>query len=398
MRKSQHRKRNAILMPAGRDSLHRQYLDGMADFDLHLMVYDDSFDKFRNDTDYVVCQQGYKMDMAYNYIESHSWFLDEYEYVFLVDDDIRMTASSVNKLFDVMKDYNLKIAQPALTFSYGTYDITMHDPTCILRYTDFVEMMMPCFSRDALLKVLPTFKEKVRWQGIEFHWPLLISTNHKDMAVIDEVSAVHARPIRSNSPVYWEFMDKYMKENHLSMNENVYGCVPRPTDALQRDLYVVRSSGEVAEIRRKVKSLVASYFADNHAVALRDVPYVGVALFIAAFITEKREYYSAAAWWFDKLLGHLSGGNCLFPDSQIRLVDSFLLLLLSDGVVGRYAGDLPRLLSEISKVADRAQCPVGVASVSTSSADFFAGILDLGLAYNAAMSPMKAYKLQHIIS
>ena len=158
---------------------------------------------------------------------------------FLVDDDIRMTASSVNRLFDVMKDYNLEIAQPALTLSYGTYYITMHDPTCMLRYTDFVEMMMPCFSRDALLKVLPTFKEKVRWQGIEFHWPVLIDTCHKDMAVIDDILAVHARSIRSNSPVYCKLMDKYMKENHLSMNENVYGCVPRSEDTLQHDGYVV---------------------------------------------------------------------------------------------------------------------------------------------------------------
>lgn len=388
MRKSQHRKRNAILMPAGSDSLHRQYLDGMADFDLHLMVYDDSFSEFCNDTDYVTCLSGYKMDMAYNYIESHPWFLDEYEYVFLVDDDIRMTASSVNRLFDVMKDYNLEIAQPALTLSYGTYYITMHDPTCMLRYTDFVEMMMPCFSRDALLKVLPTFKEKVRWQGIEFHWPVLIDTCHKDMAVIDDILAVHARSIRSNSPVYCKLMDKYMKENHLSMNENVYGCVPRSEDTLQHDGYVVRSSREVVEIRQKAKLMVLSYFADNRTVALRDVPYVGIALFIAAFITEKREYYSAAAWWFDKLLGHLSGGGYSLADSQTRLVDLFLSLLSSDGVVGRYAAGLPHLLSEISKTAERVRCPVGVASVSSYSADFFTGILNLGLAYNAALSPL----------
>ena len=386
-----------MIMPVSKDSLHRQYLTDDADFDLHLMVYDDSYPQFRLDTPFVTRGHGYKMDMAYRYLNNRPELIDAYEYFFLVDDDIRMTAEAVNSLFAVMRQYRLRIAQPSLSMSYATYAVTLHDPTCLLRYTDFVEMMMPCFSREALLKVMPTFKERARWCGIEFHWPVLIGTDHEDMAVIDDIAAVHARPIRSNSPVYWKLMDKYMKENRLSMNENVYGCVPRSVDVLQRDGYVVRSSGEVVEIRHKAKSLVEAYFASNRTVALCDVPYVGVALFIAAFVTEKREYYSAAAWWFDKLRCHLSGGNLSLADDRIRFIDTYLSLLSSSRVVGRYAGDIPRLLSEICKPPENTQRHVGIAVVSAPLADFFTGILDLGVAYNTSLSPLKTYKIQHII-
>ena len=219
-------KKNAVFVPVGKDSLHRQLLKGDADFDLHLLIYDGSYNKFCNDSDFVACDAGYKMDMIYRYLHRHPELFEKYEYFFLLDDDIVISTEDVNRLFSMMREYQLKIAQPSLVMSYYTYKHTAFHPFYILRYTNFVEMMMPCFSRDALKAVLPTFEQKIRWYGIEMHWPVLVGSNHKDMAIVDAVSAKHTRPVQSWNSLSQLQQDNYLKKHNLSWSIEMYGGLP----------------------------------------------------------------------------------------------------------------------------------------------------------------------------
>lgn len=219
-------KKNAVFVPVGKDSLHRQLLKGDADFDLHLLIYDGSYNKFCNDSDFVACDAGYKMDMTYRYLHHHPELFEKYEYFFLLDDDIVISTEDVNRLFSMMREYQLKIAQPSLVMSYYTYKHTAFHPFYILRYTNFVEMMMPCFSRDALKAVLPTFEQKIRWCGIEMHWPVLVGSNHKDMAIVDAVSAKHTRPVQSWNSLSQLQQENYLKKHNLSWSIEMYGGLP----------------------------------------------------------------------------------------------------------------------------------------------------------------------------
>lgn len=219
-------KKNAVFVPVGKDSLHRQLLKGDADFDLHLLIYDGSYNKFCNDSDFVACDAGYKMDMTYRYLHRHPELLEKYEYFFLLDDDIVISTEDVNRLFSMMREYKLKIAQPSLVMSYYTYKHTAFNPFYILRYTNFVEMMMPCFSRDALKAVLPTFEQKIRWCGIEMHWPVLIGSNHNDIAIVDAVSAKHTRPVQSWNSLSQLQQENYLKKHNLSWSIEMYGGLP----------------------------------------------------------------------------------------------------------------------------------------------------------------------------
>ena len=218
-------KKNAVFVSAGKTSLHRQLLKGDADFDLHLLIYDDSYSLFCHDTKFVSVQSGYKMDMTYRYLQSHPEFLENYESFFLMDDDIEMSTEDVNRLFRMMREYDLKIAQPSLVMSYYTYKHTARHPLCILRYTNFVEMMVPCFSKEALVKVLPTFEKKVRGCGIEFLWARLINDNHKNMAIVDEVHARHIRPLHPWSQEDDRETRKFFQEHGLSSDIMEYSCI-----------------------------------------------------------------------------------------------------------------------------------------------------------------------------
>lgn len=250
--------KSCVISAVGKSSLHRQWTNGVCHFDLHLVVYDDSYGEFVDDAPFVCHLKGYKLKVVYQYLQSNPKLLDMYEYFFIPDDDIQMDSSHINSLFETMRRYGLQIAQPALVNSYYSWGHTLRDPYCELRYTNFVEMMVPCFSRKALRKVLFTFNENETGWGAETHWPLLIHASPNEMAIIDAVSVVHTRPIRSGQAVHRHDAMEYLKKYGLTTQVLEYGCVPidgsedfllgretygRMVDLLKRQLPKVFSSG-----------------------------------------------------------------------------------------------------------------------------------------------------------
>ncbi len=215
-----------VISAVGRNSLHRGWREGECHFDLHLIVYDDSIEEFHGDADYLCHIKGYKLKVIYRYLEAHPELKEKYDYFFLPDDDIQMDAATINALFEAMRHYRLRIAQPALCMSYYTWGHTLKDRYCRLRYTNFVEMMVPCFSREALEKVLFTFNENETGWGVEAHWPLLINASQRDMAIIDEVCVVHTRPIRSGQAIHKKELAEYLDKYHLEIKINHYDRVP----------------------------------------------------------------------------------------------------------------------------------------------------------------------------
>lgn len=91
--------------------------------------------------------------------------------------------------------------------------------------------MMPCFSREALMAVMDTFEEHVRWCGIEYHWPLLINSNKRDIAIVDSVQAVHTRPVQTITNGNYQIMLEYLQKNKLKKEIAIYmECTCSDTD------------------------------------------------------------------------------------------------------------------------------------------------------------------------
>ena len=218
---------NCVISAVGAGSLHREWLKGdLCEFDLHLIVYDDSLDQFQGDAPYVCHKAGYKLKVVHEYLMEHPGLLDKYEYFFIPDDDILMDAHAINLLFATMATHHLRIAQPSLVRSYYLWGHTLHDPYCRLRYTNYVEMMVPCFSSEALRKVLFTFGENDTGWGVETHWSLLIGAGSHDMAIIDDVEVVHTRPIRSGQLKHRQEAAAYLRKYGLLTQVVEYGYVP----------------------------------------------------------------------------------------------------------------------------------------------------------------------------
>lgn len=249
--------KNCVISAVGKSSLHKEWTRGDCHFDLHLVVYDGSYGDFVADTPFVCSMKGYKLKVVYQYLRSNPELLEAYDYFFIPDDDILMDSDSINALFGMMRRYGLKIAQPSLVNSYYLWEHTLRDPYCALRYTNFVEMMVPCFSRDALGKVLFTFNENETGWGTETHWPLLVHASPNDMAIIDAVSVVHTRPIRSGQPVHRHEAMEYLRKHGLTTQVREYGHVPM--DGYAGYLFLVYVLGRTTQSRQYLDMAVIMF-------------------------------------------------------------------------------------------------------------------------------------------
>jgi len=219
-------KKSCVVTVAGRNSLHSGWIKTTPNFDLHLIVCDNSYNEFRNDTSFITCKRGSKFKLVYDYLMKNTVYLEKYEYFFIPNDDILVDTESINRLFCYMKDYDLSIAQPALIDSYYTYEHTLKRKSTLLRYSDFVEMMMPCFSQDALKKVIFTFNESNSDWGVEYRWSELIGFSGTEMAIIDDVEAVNLRlPQLFNNPNI-KGLSKLVERYKLSREINEYSSIP----------------------------------------------------------------------------------------------------------------------------------------------------------------------------
>ncbi|MDR9365613.1 MAG: DUF707 domain-containing protein [Balneolaceae bacterium] len=202
-----------VISAVGEKSKHPVWISENSRFDLHLIVYDDSIDKYDPDTPFIKQSKGYKYNLIYDYLKENEDFLNHYEYFYMPDDDIIIKPEAIQRLFSYMKRYNLSIAQPALINKFYSYPHTCLKLNSNLRYTNFVEIMQPCFSREALKKTLFTFKENKSGWGMDFHWGDIVDYKQKNMAIIDDVMSFHSRPVQSK---HFDELQRYIEKYNLT--------------------------------------------------------------------------------------------------------------------------------------------------------------------------------------
>ena len=64
-----------------------------------------------------------------------------------------------------------------------------------MRYTNFIEMTCPIFSKDALKIIIPDFPEKLKGWGTDWYYMNLLDykNNTEKFAIIDEISVYNPR-------------------------------------------------------------------------------------------------------------------------------------------------------------------------------------------------------------
>lgn len=168
------------------------------EFDFIALCYEENVSKqvlqYANFFSY---KKGYKYPLLFDLLNTQV-DLSQYDAFFFPDDDVVISTEKINQLFKLFHEYKLELSQPSLDReSYFSHKITRNcrKKNVLLRYSNFVEIMCPIFSRNALQRCLPTFSSSETGYGLDYVWPNLL--NFKDIAIIDAVQAHHARPVQS---------------------------------------------------------------------------------------------------------------------------------------------------------------------------------------------------------
>ena len=81
-------KRNCLLSIVGKNSCHKEWIAGNVDrnYDIHLIVYDHSFETHYDCADFAYGMKGRKADLLIDYFNSRKQLLSQYDHFFIIDE------------------------------------------------------------------------------------------------------------------------------------------------------------------------------------------------------------------------------------------------------------------------------------------------------------------------
>ena len=191
------RKRFLVIVRAGDRSLHPRWTNSAAtrSWDLVVSYYGSDAALYRDASVKRIDDAGAKWPGLHRLLCRERFWRD-YDYVWLPDDDLAIDEAGVDALFATVAAHDLALAQPALSWpSFYSHPITIRHPSFRLRFTDFVEIMAPCFARSALDICIETMAESASGWGFDWVWPQQVGARERRCAVIDDVTVTHTRPI-----------------------------------------------------------------------------------------------------------------------------------------------------------------------------------------------------------
>ncbi|NVO57713.1 hypothetical protein HW561_18095 [Rhodobacteraceae bacterium B1Z28] len=219
-------KKNLVVVRAGSKSLHHRWQEiGYEDRNYDLLVSyfsDDAYARFVPEPGVeAVLVKGGKWDGLFGTLSDRD--LSQYDYFWLPDDDLDISASDVNALFESMLVYGLRIAQPSLTLdSYFSHFVFSQCPGFVLRYTNYIEIMAPCMHRDILMKALPLFRGTMSGYGLDYIWCRWAEAGAFRTAILDEIAMHHTRPIGKNLKAVMAETSKLSSEEEEAVLKDMF--------------------------------------------------------------------------------------------------------------------------------------------------------------------------------
>lgn len=197
---------NLLITTVGKRAIStcRMWFSHKKEYDIVLVCYDESnINAFEEISDYVLSRKGFKYPLLYKMFKDYPFLLEMYNYFFFPDDDVEISAESINRLFTFIKTNKLNLCQPSLLPYNYNWAITVNNPLTTFRYVKMIEVMCPAFSKQALKVCLPTFVESQSSWGLEPVWSKLLARVPLTIAVYDEVTVSHINVINlSEGPLY----------------------------------------------------------------------------------------------------------------------------------------------------------------------------------------------------
>lgn len=157
-----------------------------------------------------------------DYFDASPQTLQRYDAFLLLDDDIEIGTDEIDRFFTLFREHRLQLAQPSLhPESFANHAVTVHQPNNLLRYTRFVEIMMPAFTQAALAACLPTFRDSVSGWGLDYMWPGRLSYPDKGIAIVDAIQARHTKQSDPRGGAFYRMLEGMGVDAHDELDRIV---------------------------------------------------------------------------------------------------------------------------------------------------------------------------------
>jgi len=178
-----------IFSSTGEYARVNNWLGKNRNYDIWLTHYSSDSSPFESEVEFLNYRKGGKFQNLQFAVKNWPELFEQYEYIWVTDDDIGMDKKRINKFFRTSEKYSLTASQPAFDrLGKISYDITIERPKYILRYTNFVENTCPLVRKDALFFFMENYDERLTGYGGD--WLLshyLYKLEDPKIAIIDSI-------------------------------------------------------------------------------------------------------------------------------------------------------------------------------------------------------------------
>jgi hypothetical protein len=198
-------------------------------YDLFICYYGDKENKYSKYSDFYVERKGSKFQ-NFKYFWDNDDRLQNYDYYFIVDDDITIDSININKLFEYSIKYDLWISQPSFDSSQNNslinHKITQNIKNSTLRYTNFIEVNSMCFSKWAISECMKIYDNSLVGWGIDWLFIWHLGKDKEDKyAIIDDILCINPR-VRYGTVIkeidkLQHYRDRFLNWKRLARKYNI---------------------------------------------------------------------------------------------------------------------------------------------------------------------------------
>jgi hypothetical protein len=199
--KKNKQKRNLVFTSAGDntkfDSLWTNENE-IQNYDIFVVYYgtnEAKFNKYKQNVDYILKRKGSKFQNFHYVWTNYLNIMDKYDRFFILDDDIIFNSNDINRMFAISKKYKLDICGPTFkndNLGKISHHITHQQKGDNIRYTNFVEVNVPLFSKPAIEKFMEYYDPILIGWGIDYFYIWANGLEKKrSYALVDGVSCIN---------------------------------------------------------------------------------------------------------------------------------------------------------------------------------------------------------------
>ena len=206
------------------------------DYDLLASFYGNDTSRFvelSSIFDFVIREKGSKFQNFYK-LYTLSNKLWNYERIFILDDDIIISPSEINAMFEFAEEYNLWICQPSFSSrSKISHEVTRQVPNSHFRYTNFIEVNAPLMNRQAISKLIAYYDPSLIEWGVDFLYTWANSllsipaTGCKKFAINDSITCTNPTTKNKGYKELSQLPGFELRIQVWMAHAQIIGCPPR---------------------------------------------------------------------------------------------------------------------------------------------------------------------------